>query len=116
MDAAHAAYKVWRDVPGPKRGEVLRLIREELAKSKEALGALVSLEMGKVSAFARFFFLWAEVMDVLEILQIDIGLCCLPPVAQQTDPTGGHWRDSGGYRHLRLCYRPLQDDKRQSTP
>lgn len=46
---AHDAYKVWREVPAPKRGEVLRLIREELAANKEALGALISLEMGKVS-------------------------------------------------------------------
>jgi aldehyde dehydrogenase family 7 member A1 len=36
------------DVPAPRRGEILRQIREALSNKREALGALVSLEMGKI--------------------------------------------------------------------
>jgi acyl-CoA reductase-like NAD-dependent aldehyde dehydrogenase len=48
VDAAHKAYLVWRDVPAPKRGEILREIRDELYQCKNELGALISLEMGKI--------------------------------------------------------------------
>lgn len=45
---ARKAYEVFRQVPAPKRGEVLRQVREALDARKQELGALVSLEMGKV--------------------------------------------------------------------
>ncbi len=41
------AFKRWRMVPAPKRGEVIRQIGEELRNYKEPLGKLVSYEMGK---------------------------------------------------------------------
>lgn len=47
-DSAHEAYKQWRQVPAPKRGEILREIRNELYEKKRELGALISLEMGKI--------------------------------------------------------------------
>ena len=51
VDAAVArakeAYKAWRTVPAPRRGELIRLLGEELRKEKEALGRLVSYEAGK---------------------------------------------------------------------
>ncbi len=40
---SEAAFKVWREVPAPKRGEAVRLMGEELRKHKDALGSLVSL-------------------------------------------------------------------------
>ncbi len=40
----------WRKVPAPKRGEAVRLIAESLRKHKDALGSLISLEMGKFKA------------------------------------------------------------------
>lgn len=46
---AHQAYTQFRHVPAPRRGEILRQVREALNERKEELGALVSLEMGKVS-------------------------------------------------------------------
>ncbi|KAG6835492.1 hypothetical protein H0H93_000877 [Arthromyces matolae] len=42
------AYTFFRHIPAPRRGELLRQIREALAAKREALGALVSLEMGKI--------------------------------------------------------------------
>ncbi len=47
MQAATEAFKTWRLVPAPKRGEIVRQMGEELRKHKEALGKLVSFEMGK---------------------------------------------------------------------
>ena len=49
--AAQAAFIHWRAVPAPRRGELVRLLGEELRTHKEALGALVTLEAGKI-AFA----------------------------------------------------------------
>src|ERR1700744_3072762 len=45
---AHAAFLVWRTVPAPKRGELLRLFAEELRGAKNELGRLVSIETGKI--------------------------------------------------------------------
>lgn len=47
LDEAEQAFLSWREVPAPKRGEVIRAIGDELRKYKDALGSLVSLEMGK---------------------------------------------------------------------
>ncbi len=48
MDKAQEAFKSWRMVPAPHRGEIVRQIGLELRKHKEDLGMLVSYEMGKV--------------------------------------------------------------------
>ena len=42
------AFKYWRTIPSPKRGELVRKIGDELLKRKEFLGKLVSYEMGKM--------------------------------------------------------------------
>lgn len=47
ISESQQAFLSWRMLPAPKRGEIVRLIGEELRKHKEALGNLVSLEMGK---------------------------------------------------------------------
>jgi len=52
IDKAVAAFKVWRDVPAPKRGELIRLFVEELRTSKANLAQLVTLESGKITAEA----------------------------------------------------------------
>jgi len=44
---AHEAFKVWRMVPAPKRGEIVRQYGDALRENKEALGKLVFYEMGK---------------------------------------------------------------------
>src|SRR5258708_3646149 len=48
IDAAHAAFQAWRMVPGPRRGELVRLRGEELRAHKAELGRLVSIEVGKI--------------------------------------------------------------------
>jgi aldehyde dehydrogenase family 7 protein A1 len=42
------AQKLWQNVPAPKRGEIVRQIGDELRKKRDALGRLVSLEVGKI--------------------------------------------------------------------
>jgi aldehyde dehydrogenase (NAD+) len=42
------AFIAWRQVPAPRRGELVRLIGEELRVNKEHLGGLVTLECGKI--------------------------------------------------------------------
>jgi aldehyde dehydrogenase (NAD+) len=46
--AAEAAFMLWRDVPAPKRGEVVRQIGAAFRERKNDLSALISLEMGKI--------------------------------------------------------------------
>jgi aldehyde dehydrogenase (NAD+) len=46
IDRAHAAYLAWRKVPAPRRGELVRLLGEELRAAKTDLGRLVTLEAG----------------------------------------------------------------------
>src|SRR3990167_1576260 len=48
IQQAQNAYEIWRRVPAPKRGEVVRQIGDRLRKFKEPLGKLVSYEMGKI--------------------------------------------------------------------
>src|SRR5689334_20230311 len=45
---SQAAFLKWRSIPAPRRGELVRLLGEELRANKEALGRLVTLEVGKV--------------------------------------------------------------------
>lgn len=63
------AFKVWRNVPAPKRGELVRLIGEELRKYKEPLGRLVSLEMGKILPEGL-----GEVQEMIDIADFSVGL------------------------------------------
>src|SRR5205823_11639521 len=50
VEAAAQAFKSWRLVPAPKRGEFVRRIGEKLRARKADLAALVSLEVGKITA------------------------------------------------------------------
>ncbi|MEZ4875921.1 MAG: aldehyde dehydrogenase family protein, partial [Flavobacteriaceae bacterium] len=47
METATKAFKTWRLMPAPQRGEIVRQFGEELRKLKQPLGKLVSYEMGK---------------------------------------------------------------------
>ena len=66
---ATAAFKVWRDVPAPKRGEIVRQFGEELRKNKKELGKLVSYEMGK--SFQEGL---GEVQEMIDICDFAVGL------------------------------------------
>jgi aldehyde dehydrogenase (NAD+) len=66
---AAAAFEWWRDEPAPHRGELVRLLGEELRKEKEALGALVTLEVGKISQEGL-----GEVQEMIDICDFAVGL------------------------------------------
>jgi aldehyde dehydrogenase (NAD+) len=69
MQTAEEAYKTWRLVPAPKRGEIVRQIGEELRKNKESLGKLVSYEMGKSLQEGL-----GEVQEMIDICDFAVGL------------------------------------------
>src|SRR5947209_2627533 len=48
VQRAQQAFEAWRNVPAPRRGELIRLLGEELRAHKESLGRLVSIETGKI--------------------------------------------------------------------
>ncbi|HEV7610979.1 MAG TPA: aldehyde dehydrogenase family protein [Steroidobacteraceae bacterium] len=68
MTGAVTAAAAWRQVPAPKRGEVVRLMGEELRRSKDALGSLVSLENGKIKAEGD-----GEVQEMIDIADFAVG-------------------------------------------
>ncbi|RYZ18531.1 MAG: aldehyde dehydrogenase family protein, partial [Sphingobacteriales bacterium] len=63
------AYKEWRNWPAPKRGEIVRQIGDELRKNKNALGSLVSYEMGKSLQEGL-----GEVQEMIDICDFAVGL------------------------------------------
>src|SRR5579871_4997867 len=67
--ASVEAFHSWRDVPAPKRGELVRLFGEELRASKEMLGRLVTLEMGKILQEGL-----GEVQEMIDICDFAVGL------------------------------------------
>jgi aldehyde dehydrogenase (NAD+) len=69
MDAALEAFKTWRMIPAPQRGEVVRQYGEALRKYKDPLGRLVSYEMGKSLQEG-----WGEVQEMIDICDFAVGL------------------------------------------
>ena len=69
ISASQAAFKAWRQVPAPRRGELVRLLGEELRAAKEALGALVTLECGKILQEGL-----GEVQEMIDICDFAVGL------------------------------------------
>ncbi len=63
------AFKAWRPVPAPRRGELVRLIGEELRAEKANLGALVTLECGKILQEGL-----GEVQEMIDICDFAVGL------------------------------------------
>lgn len=68
ISEAVAVSKTWKAVPAPKRGEFVRLIGEELRKNKDALGTLVSLEMGKSKQEGD-----GEVQEMIDMADFAVG-------------------------------------------
>ncbi len=66
---AHAAYLIWRTVPAPRRGELVRLLGEELRAAKTDLGRLVTLEAGKILSEGL-----GEVQEMIDICDFACGL------------------------------------------
>ena len=69
IEAAHEAFKAWRLVPAPKRGELVRLLGEELRAHKAELGRLVSIEVGKIPSEGL-----GEVQEMIDICDFAVGL------------------------------------------
>ena len=69
IDAAHDAFLAWRSVPAPRRGELVRLLGEELRAAKTDLGLLVTLEAGKTISEGL-----GEVQEMIDICDYAVGL------------------------------------------
>jgi aldehyde dehydrogenase (NAD+) len=68
VEKAHEAFLYWRSVPAPKRGEVVRQIGQQLRKYKDALGRLVTYEMGKSLQEGM-----GEVQEMIDICDFAVG-------------------------------------------
>lgn len=66
---AHSAFAAWRTVPAPRRGELIRLLGEELRAAKADLGRLVTLEAGKIPSEGL-----GEVQEMIDICDFVVGL------------------------------------------
>jgi aldehyde dehydrogenase (NAD+) len=66
---AHTAYLEWRNVPAPRRGELVRLLGEELRENVAALAQLVTIETGKILTEGR-----GEVREMIDICGFAAGL------------------------------------------
>ena len=69
IETAYAAFLAWREVPAPRRGELVRLLGEELRAAKEDLGRLVTLEAGKILSEGL-----GEVQEMIDICDFAVGL------------------------------------------
>ncbi len=69
MQAATSAFKTWRVMPAPQRGEIVRQFGDKLREKKEALGKLVSYEMGKSYQEGL-----GEVQEMIDICDFAVGL------------------------------------------
>ena len=69
MASATSAFKHWRTIPAPKRGEIVRQFGDKLRWHKEALGKLVSFEMGKSYQEGL-----GEVQEMIDICDFAVGL------------------------------------------
>jgi len=67
--AAHEAFEIWRKLPAPQRGEIVRQYGEKLRVHKDALGSLVSYEMGKSLQEGL-----GEVQEMIDICDFAVGL------------------------------------------
>src|SRR5258708_25911475 len=66
---AHQAFLTWREVPAPKRGELVRLLGDALRTHKDDLGRLVTLETGKILQEGL-----GEVQEMIDICDFAVGL------------------------------------------
>jgi len=68
VSAAHRAFLGWREVPAPRRGEIVRRIGQRLRAHKEPLGKLITLEMGKILQEGL-----GEVQEAIDIADFAVG-------------------------------------------
>mgnify|MGYP000209314798 CR=1 FL=1 len=88
--AAEAAFLAWREVPAPKRGELVRLLGEALRAHKEDLGRLVTIECGKILSEGL-----GEVQEMIDICDFAAGLSRqLYGLTIASERPGHHMRES----------------------
>ncbi|EXJ12464.1 aldehyde dehydrogenase family protein [Nitrincola nitratireducens] len=68
IQRAQAAFEIWRKVPAPRRGELVRLFGEQLRLHKDDLGALITLECGKILQEGL-----GEVQEMIDICDLAVG-------------------------------------------
>ena len=66
--SSRRVFDQWRITPAPKRGEAIRLVADELRRHKDALGTLVTLEVGKIKAEGA-----GEVQEMIDIGDFAVG-------------------------------------------
>ena len=69
VETASRAFQDWRNVPAPRRGQIIRQIGLALREKKEALGRLVSYEMGKSLQEG-----WGEVQEMIDVADLAVGM------------------------------------------
>ncbi len=69
MTTAQRVFKTWRNVPAPKRGEMVYRLGQALREHKDDLGSLISIEMGKIKAEGD-----GEVQEMIDICDYAVGL------------------------------------------
>ncbi|AJA10126.1 Aldehyde dehydrogenase family 7 member A1 [Sphingopyxis fribergensis] len=69
LGQASAAFRAWRNVPAPRRGELVRLWGEELRAAKDDLARLVTIEAGKIPSEGA-----GEVQEMIDICDFAVGL------------------------------------------
>ncbi|MDN5865112.1 MAG: aldehyde dehydrogenase family protein [Gammaproteobacteria bacterium] len=68
MRDAEESFRAWRELPAPERGQAVRLIGDVLRENRDALGSLVSLEMGKIKPEGD-----GEVQEMIDIADFALG-------------------------------------------
>jgi len=68
VNQSYEAFKIWRTVPAPERGQVVRDIGNAIRDYKDSLGSLVSLEMGKIKTEGD-----GEVQEMIDIADFAVG-------------------------------------------
>ena len=87
---AKTAFLAWRTVPAPRRGELVRLLGETLREHKEDLGALVSLEVGKIKEEGL-----GEVQEMIDICEFAVGISRqLYGLTIASERSGHHMRET----------------------
>ena len=83
MTTAQEAFVAWRTLPAPKRGDIVRQLGEALRENKDVLGALVSLENGKIFTEGQ-----GEVQEMIDICDFAVGQsrCLSGPTLQSERP------------------------------
>jgi len=85
VNAARDAFKVWRQVPAPKRGEIVRQIGDELRSHIELLGRLEALEVGKTAVEGR-----GEVQEFVDVCDYAVGMSRMLPGQVLPSERPGH--------------------------